>query len=283
MNELFAFVRNDFVPASQASLLISDLSIQRGYGVFDFFKTLDRTPVFLNDHLDRFFHSADRLRLAVGKTREELRAILSTLQEKNGLPDCGTKLILTGGYSPDGYSLEKPNLVISQQPLPGPISGTMQKPIRLITYPHQRQLPDAKTIDYLMSIWLQPTIRAAGADDVLYYQNGIISECPRSNFFIVTAEDTLVTPARHILQGVIRSKVLELARRQFKTEQRDIRLEELYTAKEAFITSTTKHILPVVQVDDKIIGAGQPHEGAPGKVSQWLNQELYQLVKERAQ
>jgi len=85
VNEILTFVRNDFVPASQASLLISDLSIQRGYGIFDFFKTLDQTPVFLNDHVDRFYHSANQLRLTVGKTREELRDILYTLQGKNKL------------------------------------------------------------------------------------------------------------------------------------------------------------------------------------------------------
>jgi branched-chain amino acid aminotransferase len=283
VNELFVIVHDDLVPAGLASLLISDLSIQRGYGIFDFFKSLNHTPIFIDEHLDRFFHSARQLRLTVAKTREELLALINTLQQKNNIPDSGIRIMLTGGYSPDGYTLVKPNLVISQYPLQVPISEAFQKSVRLITYPHQRQMPETKTIDYLMAIWLQPHIRENGADDVLYHNDGVLSECPRSNFFIVTAGDVLVTPARHILKGIIRGKVLELARRQFKTEERDIGLEELLTAKEAFITSTTKHILPVVRIDDKAIGRGLPGEGEPGPVSRWLNQELYQLVKDASQ
>jgi branched-chain amino acid aminotransferase len=274
----FAIVDDEPVPADQASLLINDLSIQRGYGVFDFFKTLNHIPIFMEDHLDRFFRSAAHLRLGIGKSREELRALIDILRQKNNLPDSGIRLTLTGGYSTDGYSLGKPNLVISQQPLSVAITDTFQRTLCLVTYPHHRQMPDVKTIDYLMAIWLQPFIRGNGADDVLYHWDGVLTECPRSNFFIVTAEDTLVTPGRAILSGIIRSKVLELARQQFKTEERDIRMEELLTAKEAFVTSTTKHILPVLKIDDKVIGKGLPHEGKPGIISQWLNQRLYKLV-----
>lgn len=286
MSEPFVFVRDSFVPASQAVILIGDLSIQRGYGIFDFFKTLDDRPVFLEDHLDRFFHSAGQLRLEPGKTRDELRTILLTLQQKNNIPDSGIRLTLTGGYSPDGYSLVRPNLIITQQPLLAPITEELPKSIRLVTYPHQRQMPDVKTIDYLMAIWLQPYIRENGADDVLYHRggishqdgiehpDGIITECPRSNFFIVTADNIVVTPARHMLKGITRMKVLELARQQFRTEERDVLLEEVYRAKEAFITSTTKQVLPVISIDNRVIG-----DGEAGTVSRWLNREVYKLAK----
>ena len=272
--ELFIAINDDLVPASRASLLVNDLSIQRGYGVFDFFKTLVHHPVFIDDHLDRFVHSAAQLRLEIGKTRQQLRELIDTLREKNDIPDSGIRLTLTGGYSPDGYTLIKPNLVISQSPLSVNITAECQPGIRLVSYPHQRQLPNVKTIDYLMAIWLQPFIKSRSADDVLYHREGIITECPRSNFFIVTSEDALVTPARHMLKGIIRGKTLQLAKRQFITKERDISLEELQTAKEAFITSTTKHILPVLSVDGQPIG-----KGYPGKIAQWLHRELYQITR----
>jgi branched-chain amino acid aminotransferase len=253
MNHLYSFVNDSFLPADQACLLIGDLSIQRGYGIFDFFKTLNHSPIFLDDHFDRLYHSAAQLHLLVGHTREALKAILTELQQKNNLPDSGIRITLTGGYSPDGYRLDQPNLIITQQPLQTPISPECKKPIRLVTWPHQRQLPETKTIDYLMAIWLQPYIREQGADDVLYHHNGVITECPRSNFFIVTANNTLVTPGRNILKGITRMKALELAAPQLKTEERDITLEELSTAKEAFVTSTTKHILPVIKAEIKTI------------------------------
>ena len=273
MSGPFVLINDDLVRADQASLLVGDLSIQRGYGIFDFFKTLDHAPVFLDAHLDRFFHSATQLRLPVGKTKEELKALIQVLQQINDIPDSGIRLTLTGGYAPDGYTLATPNLIITQQPVQLTSTAQFQKGIRLITYPHQRQMPDTKTIDYLMAIWLQPLIREKGADDVLYHQDGILSECPRSNFFIVTADDTLVTPSRNVLKGIIRMNVLALARTQFKVEERDIRIEELPTAKEAFITSTTRHILPVTMIDGVSIGS------TPGAISQWLDMELNKLVR----
>jgi len=271
---LTVFVGDSLLPADKATLQVSDLSIQRGYGVFDFFKTLDGKPVFLEDHLDRFFHSATKLRLDVGKTREELHHIIQRLQDANRVPDSGVRITLTGGYSPDGYSLARPNLIITQQPLSTRLTEELSGSIRLVTWAHQRQMPDVKTIDYLMAIWLQPHIREKGADDVLYHRDGFISECPRSNFFIVAPNDTIVTPYRHILKGITRLKLLELASQRFKVEQRDIHLDELRTAKEAFITSTTRQLVPVVQVDSHIIGGG-----AMGEISRWLNKELYHLAR----
>jgi len=269
MNEPYVFINDHLVPSSQAYLLVNDLAIQRGYGIFDFLKTLGGRPIFPEEHLSRFFHSAQRLRLQINKTKEELYDTILLLMEKNNIPNSGIKLTLTGGYSPDGYSLSQPNLVITQSPLQLPAPGTFEKGIRLVSYPHQRQLPETKSIDYLMAVWLQPYIQEKGADDVLYHKDGAISECPRSNFFIVTADDTVVTPSENILKGVIRGKVLTLAQKQFKIEERPVLLDEVWTAREAFITSTTKHALPVVAIDGRTIGKGEP-----GKVSRWLNEGL---------
>jgi D-alanine transaminase/branched-chain amino acid aminotransferase len=268
MSELFAFVNGELLPVSEASLLIVDLSIQRGYGIFDFFKTLGGRPVFLDVHLDRFFHSAGRMRLDTGKSRAELKEMIATLQGRNNLPDSGIRLTLTGGYSPDGFAPAIPNLIITQQPLGSIPVPELTKAIRLVSYPHRRQLPDVKTIDYLMAIWLQPYMAEHGGEDLLYHTDGIITECPRSNFFMVTAEGTLVTPVRDVLRGITRGKVLELARERFVVEKRDIALGELRTAKETFVTSTGRHILPVSQVDDVVVGG-------PGPVSRWLSEALY--------
>jgi branched-chain amino acid aminotransferase len=274
VKELQVLVNDELVSADRASLLVADLSIQRGYGIFDFFKTLDNRPVFLEEHLERLFQSARRMRLDMGKTRSALKDAIWFLMRKNDLPDSGIRITLTGGYAPDAYSIAHPNLVVTQTPLAAIPSSELPSPIRLVSYPHIRQLPDIKTIDYLMAIWLQPFVREQGADDVLYHHDGVITECPRSNVFMVTPENTLVTPARNILHGVIRGKVLELARRRFEVEERDMSLNQLRTAKEVFITSTGKHIWPVVQVDGGMIG-----NGSPGPVAEVLNQDLFRLVK----
>jgi D-alanine transaminase/branched-chain amino acid aminotransferase len=273
MTSPFFFINDEFVPAAQASLLVADLSIQRGYGIFDYFMTLGGRPIFLDPHLDRFFHSAAQLRLPVDKTREQLTAIIAELQQRNSIPDSGIRMTLTGGYSADGYTLSQPNLIITQKPLDTSLTPICEPSIRLVTYPHRRQMPDTKTIDYLMAIWLQPYIRQHGAGDVLYQLDGIVSECPRSNFFIITADDTIVTPGKNILKGITRMKILEVAAARFRVEERDVTLEDIRKAREAFIASTTNHVRPVSHVDGHAV-----EQTVPGPISQWLNEQIYQLV-----
>jgi len=249
---MWAFLNDQFIPEEKAVLHLSDLSIQRGYGIFDFFKVTNAVPVFLKEHLDRFYFSAGQMRLDISYSKEELKNILSVLLKKNEAVDVGVRVTLTGGYSPDGYQLSRPNLIVSLRAFAPPSKDWLSYGIKLITYEHQRQLPHLKTIDYLMPIWLQPLVKQNGADDILYHQKGIVTECPRSNFFIVTNDNRIVTPSKNILKGVMRSKLIEVAKPNFAVEERELSIEEIKTAKEAFITSTTKTILPVHQIDEHI-------------------------------
>jgi len=250
---MWAFIIDQFIPEDKASLFVGDLAIQRGYGVFDFFKVLNFVPVFLNEHLDRFYFSAKEMRLKVPYSKDELKKIIFELLEKNNACDTGVRITLTGGYSQDGYQLSHPNLIISLRSFNSPPVNELAKPIKLITYEHQRQLPHVKTIDYLMAIWLQPMVRQHNADDILYHQNGIVTECPRSNFFIVTNDDKIITTSENILKGIMRMKLLQAATLNYHVEERAVSIEEIKRAKEAFITSTTKTILPVHQVDEYIL------------------------------
>ena len=255
MSDNFVFINDSFVPRERAALHIDDLLVQRGYGIFDFFKTDEGRSVFLDDHLDRFEHSASRMRLPIGKSREQLKGVLAELLRRNDIPNSGIRLTLTGGHSDDGYSIGQPTLIITQAPLR--TNPALANGIRLMTAEHQRQLCDVKSLDYLMPIWLQPLMRERGADDIVYHRAGIVSECPRSNVFIVTRDGKLATPGENILKGVIRKHVLELALAQRPVEQRTVTLEDLRTASEVFITSTTKGIVPIVAIDGEPVGAGQ--------------------------
>ena len=101
-----------------------------------------------------------------------------------------------------------------------------------------------------MAVMLQPRLKEINADDILYHQDGNITECPRANFFIVTAANKLVTPSLNILKGITRARILNAATSLMEVEERNLSMEELKSAKEAFITSTTKMVLPVQAVDD---------------------------------
>jgi branched-chain amino acid aminotransferase len=276
---MYTFLNNTFLPAADAALSVGDLSIQRGYGIFDFFKTIAGKPIFLDDHLDRFYHSAAQMRLDVGKTRDELTAIIAELIQLNQFPDSGIRITLTGGISTDSITPGRPNLIITQHPMVPP-GRDCPPPVRLISYPHQRQLPGVKTIDYLMAIHLQPYVRDRDAFDVLYHHDGFITECPRCNIFFVTGNDTLVTPARNMLKGITRMKVIDLATNAaIPVEQRDLHLDEVRTAQEVFITSTSRHLIPISHLDDFPIGAdAATHIPTPGPLTCKLNSLLYDLV-----
>ena len=258
-----------FVPEKLATVSISDLNIERGYGIFDFFRLIGNHPLHLEDHLDRLFFSAEQMRLTIPKSREELKQVIRELIWKNEVPDSGIRIQITGGTTSDGIEFNSPTLIISQIPFSNPTPAQMKHGISLMSYMHQRQLPHVKSTDYLMSLWLQNQLKEQGAEDILYHDNGIIRECPRSNFFLVTQNDKVCTPEEGVLKGITRKKVLMLASKNFEVEVRNVRMEEIDSAREAFITSTTKQILPVTIIDRKKVG-----EGTPGKIAGQLMSEL---------
>jgi len=269
MSERYISVNGEMVPADSLSIPASDLAIQRGYGIFDFLVTVNGKAIFLEDHIYRFFASAQSMHLPVLLNQSALIDAIEAIMIKNNLPNSGIRITLTGGDSPDGYSIGTPNLIIGQSPFTYQ-NQVFEKGLKLITHEHQRQLPFIKTIDYLKAIYLQPTIKAAGADDVLYFFNGMVTECPRANFFIVTDQGEVLTPKENILQGVTRKKILEL--KGYPIKESDITVKMLASAKEAFISSSTKNILPVTSIDGKSIG-----DGKPGPISRNLYRQILQL------
>ena len=131
--KLQAFINGNIQPYEDASLHISDLAIQRGYGIFDFFKVQDGKPLFIKDYLDRFYESAKLMELAVPLSQTELKDVIYQLITINNLPLSGIKMILTGGYSANGYDPAEPNLIIQQQPLQLPSPDMIEHGIKVIT------------------------------------------------------------------------------------------------------------------------------------------------------
>lgn len=268
----YVSINGEFVLADDAKIGVNDLAMHRGYGIFDYFKLVDGKPIFMEEHFERFFNSAKEMHLDAGLDRGRLKETVEELITRNNMPASGIKLLLTGGYSEDGYKMGKPNLLVMQYPLAFPKEHDTVKGMKLATHDHVRQVPHIKTIDYLAAVRMHPFMQENGLDDILYQKNGIISECPRANFFIVTGSE-IITAASNILKGITRSKVLKLNIDGYKIVERDFTLDEVFAANEAFITSTTQYANPVISVDGKVIG-----DGKIGVVTTKVRQQLYKLI-----
>ena len=251
-------VNGTVVPADQATLGVRDLAILRGYGIFDYFLFEEFRPLFFDQYLNRFFRSADRMNLDMPYSREELTRQILDLIATNGEKRGGIRLVLTGGYTEDGYSPARPNLLIMQYPMPGHPDSCYREGVKLLTHPYRREVPDVKTINYLMGIQMLPRLRASGAKELLYHDGAQISESTRSNFFMVTQDDVLVTPAEGMLYGITRHHILDIANTEMKVEERDVPLDELANIKEAFLTGSTKKVMPVVGINRMVVGNGRP-------------------------
>ena len=244
--------------AENAKIGVTDLALLRAFGVFDYFRFVDGKPVFLEDHLQRFQNSAKLMGLNNSFSKTELKKQILTLAKANELLDVGIHIILTGGYSEDGLTPSKPNLIMLSREFVPPPKANFNKGVRLLFWEHRRDLPEVKTINYIVPIFSMKKRAEAGASDILYHNCNYISECSRSNFFMISKEGKLITPDNGILKGITRKHLLKVAKGVCEIELRDIKIEEVKNAREAFITSSSQRVMPVVQIDDFAIGNGQP-------------------------
>jgi len=263
-------VNSEIIPVADAKLQVNDLGLLRAYGVFDFFRVREGVPVFVEDHLVRFEQSADFLGLDLPVSKEALTKQILQLIEANGVDDSSIRLVLTGGYSSDGYSpSDQANLIILQHPFKAYDPKLYTDGVKLITLKYTRDTPMTKTTNYLVPIRMIKEIKDAGAFDVLYHNGKHVSESSRSNIFIVDEDGNISTPKVDALEGITRKKTIELAKQHFNLTERDITLEEVLNATECFITSTTKGTLAIVDIEGKKIGNGKP-----GAVTKALGEHL---------
>ncbi|MCX6213536.1 aminotransferase class IV [Spirosoma sp.] len=279
----YGYFNGTIAPTDQLSVGITDLGLLRGYGLFDYFLTYNGRPFQWDWYWARFQNSASRMHLKLPLGKDETYAIVMKLVERSNEAigktgkatptDVGIRFVLTGGYSADSISVEKPNLFILAEMIhPVPVIQYEQG-IKVILDEYVREMAEVKSTDYKRVILMAEAIRAARASDILYQKGGEISELSRSNFFIVKGEK-ISTPDRHILHGITRKTVMQLAQSDFEVEERPVLLSELYDADEAFTTSSTKKILPITQIGELTIG-----DGHVGPKSKFLLERFDELVK----
>lgn len=254
------YLNGEIIPVHDAKIGVYDIGILRGFGIYEALTTFNRKPFELDAHLDRFEKSARSLTLTIPLAREKIAEVLKELIARN-IPDgkeAVIRILLTGGEAVGGIEIgEKPTFYILVEPLIPIQSRYYSEGASLIAQEFPRQFPQMKTTNYIQAVLLQKARKESGAIEILYTNRGNVLECATSNFFIV-ADGALVTAKDDVLLGITRKVTLELAaKNNIQTEERDVTEAEMYAADEAFITSSFKGIVPVVQIAGKKIGSGK--------------------------
>ncbi|GIW33054.1 aminotransferase class IV [Meiothermus sp.] len=251
----YAHINGTIVEHAQASLHISDLGLRRGYGVFEFFRILRGIPVFLEDHLQRFENSARLLELEVPYSRDTLEGFILELIRMNHLEQGGIQMLLTGGYSEDAFTPGRPNLVMAPIAVNPPPPHLYEQGGKVILHQNLRELPEAKTTDYLVAVRLARRVRAEGATEVVYHDGQWVSEGGRSSLSVIK-NGVLITAREGVLPGITRKHMLQVAKPLLPIEERAIALGELFTADEMLLTGATRQVMPITQIEDRPIGSG---------------------------
>ncbi|MCF0057835.1 aminotransferase class IV [Dyadobacter sp. CY356] len=265
------YFNGEISPLDSTIFKSNDLAILRGFGMFDYFRTYNGVPFRWDDYWQRFENSAKLLKLPLPLNQGEVAKILADLHALSGEPEVAFRFVLTGGYAPDSVHVVEPNFLIRTEALPQDNPAALLKGMKVLQYQYVRDLPEIKTTNYVHMVLMADEMKKQGASDLLFHKDGEISELTRSNFFIFKG-DTLITSDTNILRGITRKVVLELADAHFKVEVRPLLYSELETADEAFTTSSTKWVMPIVQIGDKLVG-----DGKAGKRTLFL-QELFKKV-----
>lgn len=257
----WAVIDGQRVPHDGASVHVSDLGLRRGFAVFEFFRVEDGVPLFLEDHLARLERSADVVGLPLPRRIEAIAADVHALVAANAPEVSAVQILVTGGPSVDGVTFQRPTCLVTSMSLP----PRTREPsgAGLITHRHTRELPDAKSTNYLTFMRLAESLRASGAIDVLYHDGAHVTECARSGIAVITA-NTLVTRSEGVLQSVTMRHLVEVARERMRVELRPITVDELHRVDEVLDTGAVRGVVPITSIDGNPVGSGDvgPHAHA---------------------
>ena len=264
------YVNGKITSADEAVIPVYDHGFLYGEGVYETLRTYNRVPFLFDRHVRRLRASADHLHLDVNFDDASLtRRIEETMAVAGEMREAYIRVLLTRGIGELSYDIAAtpdPSLVIIVKPLDEPPPRVFAEGIKISLVPILRNHPGSvnpiiKSNNLLNNaLAMQEAHRRGGEEALMCNYRGELSECSQSNFFLVR-RGVALTPASEagLLEGVTRAFLFDVGHHA-GVEVRDATLypDDLDTADEIFITSTTRELSPVVAVDDRIIGGGRP-------------------------
>ncbi len=284
--ERIVYLDGEFIKESEAKVSIFDRGFLFGDAVYEVTAVLNGKLVDNEGHMIRLQRSCSELQIALPATLEQITAIQKQLIELNQLNEGGIYLQITRGSAGDrdfGYPADvTPTLVLFTQARDLLNSPKAVKGMKVITTEDIRwKRRDIKTVGLLAPCMAKQGALDKQADDAWLVEDGYITEGSSNNAYIVTNDGVLITRplSNDILHGITRKALLELAEQaQIRVEERLFTAEEAYQADEAFVSSATTFVWPVVEIDGKTIGTGKP-----GKIATQLRDIYIELATQTAE
>jgi branched-chain amino acid aminotransferase len=284
--ELIIYINGKFYPKSEAKISVYDHGLLYGDGVFEGIRAYNGVVFKLKEHLDRLYQSTHTIMLQVPLTKNEMtQAVLETLK-KNNLKNAYIRLIVTRGKGDlglDPRKCPKPTVIIITEPMIQIYEAkTKEKGMTAAICWVKRDSVDAtthevKSLNYMNSILAKIEANTAGVDEAIYLdKRGFVCEGSSDNIFMVK-EGKVVTPpvSTGALAGITRNRVMKLAEDLgYTVVERNITPNELFNADEVFLTGTAAEVVPVREINKRIIGSGKR-----GPVTKRLMEEFEKIIK----
>ena len=254
----------------EAVISVFDHGFLYGEGVYETLRTYNRQPFLYDRHLRRLRRSAELIALSIPFSDGDLAAqIEATVAAAGFTGEAYIRVLVTRGIGDltyDPAATPAPSLVIIVKPHLDPPPEVYRDGVRVILVDivrnHPASVSPAIKSNNLMNsaLAMQEALRRGGYEAVMRNYRGELTECAVANLFVVRNGIVATPPlSAGLLPGITREYLLEIGRRDgVVIEEATLRDEDLFTADEAFLTGTTREIVPIVRVDDRTIGTGRP-------------------------
>jgi branched-chain amino acid aminotransferase len=282
--ELLVYINGEYYPKSQAKISVYDHGLLYGDGIFEGIRAYNGVVFKLREHIDRLYRSAKVIMLDIPLTKEEMiNAVLETLR-RNNLRDAYIRLVVTRGVGDLGLDPRKcnnPTVIIITDVIKLHATEAKEKGIKALIVWVKRDPVDAtshevKSLNYLNSILGKIEANIAGFDEAICLdKNGYVCEGVAENIFIVQ-NGAIATPptSTGALKGITRDLIIKLARQLgYQVIEKNITPSDLFTANEVFFTGTAAEVVPVVEINRRVIG-----DGTPGPLTKHLMEEFLKLL-----
>lgn len=254
-----------------AAISVFDHGFLYGEGVYETLRTYNGRPFLYDRHVRRLRRSAEMIVLDVPFSDDELATRIrdTTAAANMGRAEAYIRVLLTRGIGEltyDPKATPTPSVVIIVKPNVDPPAAAFEKGVKVCLSPILRNHPGSvnpmiKSNNLLNNaLAMQEALRRGGTEAIMRNYRGELTECTQSNFFIVKNGAALTAPIdAGLLPGITREFVFEIGKDAgVSVRDQVLHDEDLFAADECFLTSTTKEIVPIVQVDDRNIGPGVP-------------------------